>query len=211
MRWLFRWTFRLTLVLLLTAVVAIWLAPQSVLPPVATFLDVSDPYEPTDYVMVLNGDPEVRPFAAAAFIKAGLAPEALLTRQRLAIESASVQDGLMLSEFEITRKILLHRGVPEKSIRVLPGEITSTAEEAQDLAGFLREHPEATVTVVTNAFHTRRARLVFQRTLGEQASRVRFAGLPRDDADENFWWRTTGGCNVYVTEYLKLVYYWFRY
>jgi len=35
-----------------------------VLPPLARFLDVSQTPRATDYVLVLNGDPETRPFAA---------------------------------------------------------------------------------------------------------------------------------------------------
>lgn len=210
-KFLTRWILRLVCLSLLGAVFAAWLVPTWVLPPAARYLDVSETPHATDYVLVLNGDPETRPFAAAALVKAGLAREILLTRQRLAMESASVQDGVMLSELAITQKILRQRGVSEASVRVLPGEITSTADEARELAEFLASNPQATVAIVTNAFHTRRARMVFRRMLGENAERVYFVGLPRDSVDEDFWWRTSGGCAVYVSEYCKIPYYWVRY
>jgi uncharacterized SAM-binding protein YcdF (DUF218 family) len=206
-----RWILRLVSASLLGVVLVVWLAPHWVLPPVARFLDVSETPRATDYVLVLNGDPEIRPFAAAALVKAGLAREVLLTRQRLAMESSSVQEGVMPSELAITQKILNSRGVPEASIQVLPGEITSTGDEARVLAEFLAAKPEATVAIVTNAFHTRRARMVFHRTLGENSDRVHFVGVPRDGVDEDSWWRTSGGCAVYVSEYGKFPYYWFRY
>ena len=61
------------------------------------------------------------------------------------------------------------------------------------------------------AWGTSRARMAFSRTLGENAGRVYFVGVPRDGADEDSWWQTSHGCTVYVSEYCKLPYYWFRY
>ncbi len=206
-----RWLKRLLVLGLLAAVLLVWLAPGWVLPPLARFLDVGQPPRATDYVLVLNGDPETRPFAAAALVRAGLARQVLLTRQVLAIEPGSVQQGILLSEFEINRRVLQARGIQEKAIRVLPGEITSTAEEARELAAFLADNPEATATVVTNSFHTRRARMIFRRMLGGDAGRVSFVGVPRERVDEASWWRTDRGCSVYLEEYGKLLYYWARY
>ncbi len=117
----------------------------------------------------------------------------------------------MPSELELTRRILRARGVEGSAIRTLPGEITATADEARELATFLAEHPGTTATVVTNSFHTRRARMIFRKMLGADAGRVFFVGVPREGVDEELWWQTPQGCGVYLTEYPKLVYYWLRY
>src|SRR5947207_2997958 len=61
-----RWFKRLVLLTLVTGVLVVCLAPDWALPPLARFLDVSQTPAPVDYVMVLNGDPEGRPFAAVA-------------------------------------------------------------------------------------------------------------------------------------------------
>jgi uncharacterized SAM-binding protein YcdF (DUF218 family) len=84
-------------------------------------------------------------------------------------------------------------------------------DEARALATFLEAHPDATAAVVTNGFHTRRARRVFNQALGVRAAQVYFVGVPRDRVDESSWWRTPHGCTVYLTEYAKLPYYWLRY
>ncbi len=78
-----RWLRRLLCLLVLVTVLLVWLRPGWVLPPLARYLDVSQPPRATDYVLILNGDPETRPFAAAALVRAGLVKEVLLTRQRL--------------------------------------------------------------------------------------------------------------------------------
>src|SRR5262245_21891347 len=91
MRQVFRWGVRLIVMTLLALVATVWLAPERVLPSVGRFLDVSEPPRRVDYVLVLNGDPNARPFAAAALVKAGLAREVLLTPQQLTLESSAVQ------------------------------------------------------------------------------------------------------------------------
>jgi uncharacterized SAM-binding protein YcdF (DUF218 family) len=202
---------RLTCLAIVACMLTVAIAPGVVLPPLARFLDVSEAVRPVDYVLVLNGDPETRPFAAAALVNANYAHCVLLTRQELTLESASVQDGETPSELEITRRVLRRRGVPDDAIEVLPGEIGGTADEARALAAFLEGEPDAKVAVVTNSFHTRRARLVFNRALGARAGQVYFVGVPREGAEEASWWRTPHGCTVYLSEYAKLPYYWLRY
>jgi len=144
---------------------------------------------------------------AMVLVRAGLARKVLLTRQQLALESASVQQRAMLSELEITRRVLLARGVKDQAIRVLPGEIGAPTDEARELAAFLTTRPVATVAVVTNSFHTRRARMVFRRMLSESTGRVTFVSVPQERVDPSSWWRTGHGCVVYLTEYPKLLYY----
>lgn len=210
LRRLLRWTARLALLAFVIVVGVVWLAPQWVLPPLASYLDVSEAPTATDYVLILNGDPETRPFAAAAIVKAGLAREILIGRQEIGLESADVQDGRILTELDITRRVLHARGITDERITVLPGTIGNTWGEAQALATFLDEHPGESVTVVTNGFHTRRARGIFRRVLGARAESVHFVGVPRDGVDAGTWWRTRHGCVVYLTEYAKVAWYLVR-
>lgn len=196
---------------LLVLAIAAWLMPERILTPLAVYLDISESPRAVDYVLILNGDPDTRPFAAAALYKAGLAKEVLLTHQQLALESSNVQEGATLSEFELTRQVLLHRGVPESAIRVLPGEISNSFDELQTLARFLENQPEARVAVVTNYFHTRRSRWALSRVLGDRAESVCFVGVPRDGVDDKVWWRSKRGCAMYLTEYPKFLYYVIRY
>jgi uncharacterized SAM-binding protein YcdF (DUF218 family) len=197
--------------LLLVLIAVTLLAPDRVLAPLGSFLDVSEQPRPVDYVLVLNGDPETRPFAAAALVHAGLAKQVLLTQQRLTLESNNVQGGETLSELELTRQILIARGVPADAIQILPGEIGSSYDELRKLVEFLTERPTATAAVVTNGFHTRRSRWVLNHLFGERANSVSVVGVPRDGVDETTWWRNKMGCAVYLTEYPKMLYYWICY
>ncbi len=75
----------------------------------------------------------------------------------------------------------------------------------------LAEHPNATVTVVTSNYHTRRTRWAIGRVLDRDAERVRFVSVPTDYFDADCWWRVEEGFATYMKEYLKLPFYWVRY
>ena len=201
-----RWLLRLAV--LACVGVALYVAAPWYLPAAARALDVSAPPSRVDYVMVLGGGHETRPFVAAALVKAGLAGGVLLPSVKLSPEA---EDGLAPPEHELNLDILVRRGVNPDLITVLPGEVNSTSDEAQALADFLADKPNVSVAVITNHFHTRRASWVFRKALGPRAAQVRFFGAPVDGFDETNWWRHEAGFHCYLTEYVKLPYYWLRY
>src|SRR5260370_27379992 len=69
---------RFLLLALAVALVGLYAGRNQVLPAAARFLDVSEPVEATDFVMVLGGDLNSRPFVAAALLDVGLARKALM-------------------------------------------------------------------------------------------------------------------------------------
>ncbi len=201
-----RWLLRLALAVALG--VALYAAAPWYLPAVARALDVSEPPARVDYVVVLGGGLETRPFVAAALVKAGLAKTVLLPNVKLSPEA---EDGLAPPEHEVTIDILVRRGVDPDAITVLKPEVNSTADEARALADFLADKPNASVAIVTNASHTRRARWIYRKALGPKAAQVRFVAAPVDGFDETNWWRHEAGVHCYLMEYVKLPYYWLRY
>jgi uncharacterized SAM-binding protein YcdF (DUF218 family) len=194
-----RWRWLLVVVVLL---VVAYLARGWWLPALGRFLDVSQPPGKVDAVMVLGGGVSARPFVAAALIKTGHAQRVLLSTVKPPYRAA---DGFGVPEHEITRKILLARGVDAKQIVQLPGECNSTEDEARSLARFLDQEPGLRVTVVTSDFHTRRARLLMGRVLGERMQQITFVGAPTDGFDAETWWQNEEGMVTYTTEYMKLL------
>jgi uncharacterized SAM-binding protein YcdF (DUF218 family) len=177
------------------------------LPAAARFLDVSEPPPTVDAVMVLGGGAETRPFVAAALIRAGKARRALVPTVRLSLENEA---GLAPSESELIRSVLRARGVREEEIVTLPGEVDSTRDEARGLKQFLDSEPDATVAVVTNGFHTRRARMLFRHEMRDHMDHVHFVAAPTDHFNADNWWRTEEGFTCYLTEFFKLIYYGLR-
>ena len=71
---------RLIVVLLLAAAIAfsLWIAYPCLLRAAARWLDVGEPPRRADYVMLLGGDKETRPFVAAALVSEGWARRVLV-------------------------------------------------------------------------------------------------------------------------------------
>jgi len=199
-----RWLLLLTLVSLL----ALYVGRNQVLPAAAQFLDVSEPARATDYVMVLGGDMQTRPFAAAALVNAGLARKAVLAKIKGAGEEL---DGIAPAQHEIIRSVLLQQGLAPDAILLLDKDCATTFDEASALAEFLKDKPKSSVTVVTSSFHTRRARLIFRKVLGARSANLRFVGVPTDGFTERNWWHFESGLNFYLNEYCKLAFYLVRY
>ena len=199
-----RWSRFILPALLLGALTSGYLARGWWMPVIATFLDVSEPPRQVDCVQVLGGGADSRPFVAAALVRAGLAKRVLVPTVREPLDNL---DGAMPPENELFRRVLAAREVAVESVVNLPGVCDSTLDEARGLAAYLETEPNATVAVVTNAFHTRRARLLFRRVLGPKMKQIHFVAAPDDHFEPESWWRTEEGFVTYVNEYCKLLLY----
>jgi uncharacterized SAM-binding protein YcdF (DUF218 family) len=170
----------------------------------ARALDVSEKPRPADAAFVLGGAVNDRPFAAAALYRAGLVGRVLHAGISATVDDNDAEDGVRPPEQEITRRVLLARGVPADWVEKLPDDCQNTVDETHALARYLDAHPGTTVAVVTHGFHTRRARVLFRRALGANADRVYFVAAPSDKFTAEDWWRSEEGVETYATEYLKL-------
>jgi len=197
-----RWHRRLFWLALAAVLVAsAWFFRAPILTGAARFLDVSESPQKVDYVLVLGGDHDTRPFVAAALVKAGWAREALIPADTGGLPPAEIPG---TPEHEIMRRVLIARGVRPESITLLQGHARSTREEAAELAAFLHDRPDCSVIVVTNGYHTRRARMHFDRALGNRIASVHFVAAPTEGYDETNWWRSDQGCVQYMSEFIKL-------
>jgi uncharacterized SAM-binding protein YcdF (DUF218 family) len=197
---------RFLVALLLGAVVlaSCWAVHPCLLRAAADWLDVGQQPRPADYVMVLNGGEDTRPFAAAALVKAGWARRALVAE---VAPTPEVIDGIVPPYHEINRQVLLKRGVPAADVSILPGAAAATYDEAVALAAFLQNRPDARVLVVTNDCHTRRSRWVFARVLADRAGQVSFVSAPTDEFPMDRWWQSQIGFQSIATEFPKLAFY----
>ena len=134
------------------------------LPPLADWLDVGISPTRADYIMVLPGHSETRPFVAASWVRLGLADQVLLPRTR---SSGDIEDGIIPPTHEIEAAVMECCGLHKEQVVILPGESASTFDDAQALAAFIAGQPEARVAIVTSGFHTRRARWVFRQRIPE--------------------------------------------
>jgi uncharacterized SAM-binding protein YcdF (DUF218 family) len=141
-------------------------------------------------------------------VKRGLATHVLITE----VEDPWGETKSPLPPYhEINRQVLIKRGVAAEAITILPGPAATTRDEAEALAGFLKDRPEARVLVVTSDYHTRRSRWVFCAVLGDQSRRLSFVSAPSDRYRRDRWWQDEEGFLAIGSEYLKLPFYVIRY
>ena len=179
---------------------------QRVLPYALKWLDVGETPKPSTATFALLGNNDTRPFVAAAIYNAGLTEEILL-----GVSQPSEENPQLPPTNECYRRVLLHRGVPPEHIRFLGGGVTNTMNEGQVLREYFEQNPDATLSVVTTHFHTRRTRWALRRALGKYADQMHFVSAPNDDFDASNWWLGHEGFEYVVMEYIKLFAYWFVY
>jgi uncharacterized SAM-binding protein YcdF (DUF218 family) len=157
--------------------------------------------QPVDAVIVLGGGSTTRPFVAVEILRAGLAGKILIPKVALTGENL---DGILPPEQEITQQVVLRSGLSVKATVLLTSEVNSTEGEAQAAAEYLASHPGERLAVVTSDYHTRRARIMFSRACGKDATNMVYIGAPTDGFDATNWWHCEAGLISYLTEYLKL-------
>jgi uncharacterized SAM-binding protein YcdF (DUF218 family) len=195
-----------TLAGVLAALALLWLLRAPLLTALAGYLVVDEPLQRADAIFIFGGDAGVRPYAAAALYRRGLAPRVLLPRTE---RTRLASDGIEPTQTEVFLRVLAREGVPAGAIGVLesPRGSGSTRQDARLLAGWLRAHPGQRVIAVTTRFHSRRARLALRRSLPAGA-RVSLHAAPSARFNEHNWWRSEDGLVVYFEEYLKLLRDW---
>jgi len=190
------------------AVAAVSYAARGVWGPlVGRRLDVGGPPHRADYALVLAGDPQSRPIAAAYLYRYGYVAEILLTRPpRTTDDATTVEDGT-----ERSRRLLERLGVKPTDIRVLEGPVRTTMDEAQVVAPLLRNEPQAKLVVVTSDYHTRRGLWSLRRAAPEAAERITAFSAPVENVRPDEWWQSQIGIAAYLGEYLRLAFYHLRY
>ena len=196
------------LLLVLGLLTGLYLGRAVELPRLASWLDVGRPPKPADAIMLLNGEAETRAIAAAALWKAGWAPRILLTT--VADDPQRGQTTVPL-EHEINLRVLAACGVPRSAVSLLDGQARSTYDEASAAADYLGRSSPGRLLVLTNGFHTRRARWIFQRVLAGGVEEISMISVPTDDVRVATWWQSERGFATIAGEYLKLGFYILRY
>jgi hypothetical protein len=83
-------------------------------------------------------------------------------------------------------------------------EVNSTYQEAQALIPCIEDHHWHAIAVVTSDYHSRRARLLWERTLKEHPGVHVWIDGVADPEFQRAWWRHRQSAKVWLMEFLKL-------
>lgn len=173
---------------------------------VGRWLVVEDSLERARAIVVLSGLLPYRAMEAAEIYRRGWAPEVWLFKDDpRGAEKAFARLGIHhISEQEYDQQVLERLGVPETAIRILDPPATNTASEAALIAGELRHQGGDCVILVTSPLHTRRAKAIWQRAVGNYPRAI-FRYDSSEPSDPDHWWRATQDVEAVVHELLGLI------
>ena len=140
-------------------------------------------------------------------MRGGYAPEVWLSRPDNPSAELAKLGIRFVGEEEYNRQILIHAGVPESAIHILPGPVVNTEQELQEAAGELRREGKTSVIFVTSPQHTRRVWTIWQKLAKNNPTAILHAAHD-DPFDPDHWWRNTRDVLSVVRESLGLLNAW---
>ncbi|MDZ7839544.1 MAG: YdcF family protein [Gammaproteobacteria bacterium] len=189
----------------IAAAAVLYSARYRVLRKIGRFLVVDDGQPSGDAIVILNGNISTRTYRAVDLYNRRRAPVLIA---RLA-DTEEVRIGVIPNISDATRELLRRRGVADDDIAVLVSDrwIAGTWPEAILLCDHIRRNGYRSVTIVTDAFHTRRARWTFRRVMGDECVVFTCAATSYSLALVDQWWRSEYGFVQVVVEYIKFLHY----
>ncbi len=182
----------LTLLVLVAILGGLYLLRHPLLRVMGEFWVVDEPPQPSDAILVLDGDNYYgdRASRAAELYRAGWASRVVASGRYFRPYATSDQ---------LVQHDLVDHGVPANAIIRLPNYGNNTREEALALRQLARERGWHRVLVVTSNHHTRRARLVYRHVFPADIS-FRMVSAPDSTYDPNAWWQSRLGLKTFFLE-----------
>jgi uncharacterized SAM-binding protein YcdF (DUF218 family) len=107
-------------------------------------------------------------------------------------------------------ELLKKFGVPSEAVQMVPSHVTGrdrTYSSALALRDWLQDHSMSvrSFNIVTEDFHARRTRLLYEKAFGEDVA-IGIIAVPTPDYDANRWWRYSDGVREAVGESVAYLY-----
>ena len=195
---------RITVAAVLAIVLAVFALSRA-----GVWLQVSDPLQPSDAIVVLGGSVPFRAVKGADLYKHRLAPEVWLTMgNRTASEAALEQRGIRpMLEYAYSQLVLERLGVPATAIRVIPGRNNNTATEMKTIAAFAQQRHAARLILVTSSYHSRRVRSLWHKLTGNTPPAI-VQYTENEPFNAGRWWADTADVWRVSREWFGLVNAW---
>ena len=202
-RW--RWG-RVVLALLLAWPVVAWVAARGLI--------VKAELRQADAIAVLAGSSTYveRTHHAAQLFREGRAATIVLTNDNLRSgwSGAEQRNPLFV---ELAMDELKRQGVPVEKIQIIPGAVTSTYDEALHLRDYAISRSLRSILVVTSAYQSRRAMWTLHRIFDGRG--IVIGVDPAEPGEQSpsaiGWWLHRFGWKSVPLEYVKIVYYRWKY
>lgn len=199
---------RSILIFLLVFVLSLVIFRVSILRGLGNYLMVEDYFDYVEYALVLSGGAYDRANWAADLFHEGKVSKFICTGENQSGDLKSF--GIDTLESDLSELQLLKNKVPQESIlKIKKG--TSTQEESDVVLSYCLNHDIKELVIVSSKFHTRRVKQVFKKKFANEGIEVYITGASSSVYNEEEWWKNEYGLIALNNEYLKQIYYLFKY
>lgn len=168
------------------------------------FLILKDAPERADVITVLSGNDAARLEKAAALYHAGVADSILLTNTgRTVGEYQTPYNQLQI-------EMLQELDVPSGAVFLSDFVAKNTGQEATAIILRMVELQAQSVIIVTDAFHTRRTRIIYSDTFANTSYSVQYVGAPETRFNVRFWYLSGNGWGTVIGEYARIIGYFIK-
>jgi uncharacterized SAM-binding protein YcdF (DUF218 family) len=175
---------------------------------IGSYLVCADPLERTEAYAVLGGNSVERGREGATVYHRFPGSLMIATGGNFPLQIQALDT--LMTEAQLTRLVLSKGGVPDSLIVALSGS-TSTMEESDEILAYCVQQKIKSITLISSTFHLRRMRRVFEEKFTAAGITVRFHGASDKEFEASNWWKSEQGLITTNNEYIKLMYYFFKY
>jgi len=173
------------------------------MPNLGQWLVAEDELQTSDMIVVLTGSVPDRILQAVDIYNERYSDKIVLVNSYRKIPLGSAQ---------LSKIVAIDLGVPEENILILEGNAKSTQDEALIIREYVRNNREIeSIILVTSKYHSRRSNKIFTKALSYLDREISIYSSPSkyDLFNANQWWRDREDIGSVVSEYVKLVHFYF--
>lgn len=152
----------------------------------------------SDYIVVISGGDTVgRTKKGIELYKQAYAPKLLL--------SGDAADPESPSNAKVMKKYAISNGVPEEDIIIEETSKDTRENATQSILKLIKVGPEQQIILVTSPYHSKRARVEFQKAFNNQTIEAKIISVNASDKNwGRFWWLNPKSIIFASLEILKL-------
>lgn len=196
-----------TLIGLIVLLGLLYLLKNPILRGVGNFLIVEDTSQSVDASFILSGSVMERTKEA---MKTYRIESPFFVCMGSTVSSDLEAYGEIRTDAELCRDAFLRQGADSSDVRILKRGM-STFEESEEILGYSLAQGYKRIMIISSKFHTRRIKRVFRKKFREKGIEVIIRGANPLDYKTDTWWQEESGMIFVTNEYLKLLYYAYKY
>ena len=177
---------------------ALFVTRQAWMPLLSRWLVAGDPLQPADAVIALAGGRARVRHAAHLYLKG-------YARWFITADMPLNLPGINHTYGQLVQREAVAAGVPAPQLLTLSRTAHTTYDEACMARELAQERGWRRLLVVTDAYHTRRSRLIFRHVFSGSGIDVSIQPVPAHDSENVHWWQSVAGLHQTSSEYLKLL------